>query len=500
VGIFRTVTIVSLGQFSNAFQKVALSVVLARVLTTHDYGTYRQVWLFFGLVSQLFILGVPGSLLYFIPQLDNSGQKTIALQSILLLATIGLLFGCVIWLSAAFVAQRFNNPELSGYLRIFSIYPLLALPAASLNNLLIASGRPTHSAIFSWTQAILFVGLTSIPALLGMPLVTILWTINGYALALLLIVIATSLWLYRGYPVFWDIKLIRSQLAYSIPLGLSGSLGSVTKQLDRLVVSLSVSSPALFAVYTNGAFEIPFIGLITGSLMTVLVPEFVRLQEDGKVTARAWQLWNRATEKTALFLFPICISLLIFSRETMVLLFSEKYASSALIFAIYILILPARIGQYGTLLRALGRSDVILWLSIFHLVINVIMGLLFVRVLGLPGPAISYVFLTYLIALVYLFVLSRVTQTSFARVMPWVKLAQIMALAIAAGMAAIPAYLWIAQPLIGFMVGIGSYFLLYAILISRFGFISKKEIKGYLDSVGLNKVTKMFSFSRGVHD
>jgi len=481
VKIVQTTAIVSLGQFSNTFQRIALAFVLARVFSTYVYGTYQQVWLFYGLLSPLFILGIPGSLLYFIPQLERAKHKTLIIQSLLLLGSIGVLFGVATWISAAFVAQQFNSPELSLYLRIFSLYPLLALPATIFNMLLIASGRPVQSAAFSWIQSFLFVGFASIPALLGLPLTAILWTINGYALVLLIIVISASLWLYRGRAFAWDLRLLRSQLSYSIPLGLAGSLGTLSKQFDRAIVSFSLS-PDQYAVYVSGALEIPFIGLITGSLMTVLIPEFVRRLKDGQATARVWRLWNRATEKTALLLFPLCIFLMIFSRDVMVLLYSEKYASSALVFAIYLMMLPMRIGQYGALLRAMGRSDLIFWISIIRLVAAVIVGVLFIRLLGLPGPAVAYVMLSYLSVLVYLFISCRLTRTSFARVMPWRGLARVMLLSIAAGVATIPAHLWISMPLMRFVIGAGSYFLLYVGLLLVLGVISL-DARPYLVSV-----------------
>jgi O-antigen/teichoic acid export membrane protein len=474
--ILKKTVAVSFGNFSNTFQKVGLSFFLSRLLSQYVYGTYQQVWLFYGLVSQFFILGIPGGLLYFIPRLDRSKHKTLVLQNYLLLGMIGIIFAAATWISADFVAQRFNNPALAKYLQIFSFYPILALPTAGFTLLLVAEDRSSWAAIYSWSQTILFIFFALIPAFLKMDLAWILWAINVYTLVLFLIVLGVTLQMYRGIPYHWDFGIMRDLLAYSVPLGLSGSLTSISKVFDRAIISF-LYPPDQYAIYVNGAFEIPFIDLITGSLMTVLIPEFVRMLKDGQATERIWKLWNKATEKTALAIFPITVFLLMFAEDTIILLFSEKYLASTPVFLIYLLITPMRIVQYGAILRALGHSGLILWISILRLVLDVGLGITAALVIGFLGPAIEYVVIAYVMAATYLLVLGRITRTSFSKTMPWSRLVKIMAISICAGFAALPVYFWNTIPLLRLTLGGVCYSLAYGALLLLFGFLSLKTLR-----------------------
>jgi O-antigen/teichoic acid export membrane protein len=487
--ILKKTVAVSIGNFSHTFQRLGLTFFLSRLLSQYDYGTYQQVWLFYGLVSEFFILGIPGGLLYFIPRLDRHRHKTLVLQNYLLLGVIGVIFAAATWISAEFVAQRFNNPALGKYLQIFCIYPILALPTASFTLLLVAEDRSSWAAIYSWLQTILFIFFALIPAFLKMDLAWILWAINVYTLVLFLLVIGVTMKMYQGIPYHWDFGIMRGLLAYSIPLGLSGSLTSISKLFDRAIISF-LYPPDRYAIYVNGAFEVPFIELITGSLMTVLIPEFVKMLKDGKMTKVIWELWSKAAEKTALAIFPITVFLIMFSEDTIILLFSEKYLASTPVFVIYLLITPMRIVQYGVILRAIGRSELILWISIGRLVFDIGLGIAAALVIGFLGPAIEYVVMAYVMAGTYLLVIVKITKINFSKIMPWSGLVKIMTISICAGVAALPVLLWIKMPLLRLSIGGICYSLAYVALLIIFRLLSLKT----LQALGLSQYHRWVSY------
>ena len=163
-------SIVAIGQLAVSMERILVFMILSRTLSSFDYGTYQQVWLFYGLMLPLFTLGLPGSVLYFIPRAQPDRRKTVAFQTLFLLALVGLFFSLATFISAPWVADQFNNADLTRYLRIFSLYPLLALPPKLVNLLMIAEDRPLLSAGLSVLATISTTLFLTWPSFLGLSL------------------------------------------------------------------------------------------------------------------------------------------------------------------------------------------------------------------------------------------------------------------------------------------------------------------------------------------
>jgi O-antigen/teichoic acid export membrane protein len=181
---------------------------------------------------------------------------------------------------------------------------------------------------------------------------------------------------------------------YSVPLGLASMLGSITLQMHSIIVA-SMCTPEDFAVYINGAMEIPVIGIVTGSITTVVFAEMAELCSKGDKAA-ALELFQQASIKSACILFPTMCFLLAVADPFIVFLFSKQYHASVLPFMIYLFVLPVRIVVYGSALMALGMTRVILFRSIFDLTINGILCFILVKAVGYVGAAIAIVLTLYL--------------------------------------------------------------------------------------------------------
>jgi len=186
---------------------------------------------------------------------------------------------------------------------------------------------------------------------------------------------------------------MKNMVRYSVPLGLAAMLGTITLQLHSLIVA-AMCSPEDFAVYVNGAMEIPLIGLITGSITTVVFAEMADMCSKGD-KAGALQLFHKASIKSACILFPTMCFLLATAEPFIVLLFSERYHASVIPFVIFLLVLPVRIVVYGAALMALGMTRVVLMRSAITLVVNAILCFVLVKTIGYIGAAIAIVLTFY---------------------------------------------------------------------------------------------------------
>ena len=213
-----------------------------------------------------------------------------------------------------------------------------------------------------------------------------------------------------------NFKLIRKQLKYAVPLGLASLIGLISKYLDKFIVGRYFSTEE-FAVYANGAFELPFIGLVTGSAMAILLPEFVRFykKEDYSSIGR---VWRNSIRKISIILIPVTIFSLFFSEEIIVAMFSKKYVASTQIFFIYLLVLPMRITTFGSVLSAIDQNKVIMRWSIIGLVMNVIISLILVEYIGIIGPTIATVVSIYFVGFGQLNQISRLIKTKISNILP----------------------------------------------------------------------------------
>ena len=89
------------------------------------------------------------------------------------------------------------------------------------------------------------------------------------------------------------------------------------------------------------------------------------------------------------------------------LLYGASYAESAVMFRIYLFLVPLRVATYGLITQAIGRTRINLTASFVFLGSNAILVLALVGPLGLPGPAVATVAATTGVACYYLVRLRR---------------------------------------------------------------------------------------------
>lgn len=461
--------VISFGQLSTTLSHLAVAVILSYSLSKSDYGSYRQVWLLYRTLIPILTLGLPISINYFFPKLESSGQKIQNLQTYLLLAVLGLLLSSILFFCAPLFSAWFNNQRLTEFLRIFSLIPLLTFPTLYYQNLFVCLDKTVLVVKISLFMALGYFGSCIIPILLGYSIKEIFIIFSVFSFLQLLIV---SYFMFRPFEklkIEWKNTFFFEQLKYSFPIGLTLTVGILSKQLDKLVIS-SYFSPDQFATYINGAFELPLIGILTGSITAVLMPEFVKLVHTKDINELI-RIWHSAIRKVALIIFPVMFFLLIFAPEFLTLLFSQKYAASSSIFRIYLLALPHRITNYGMILLSLGLSSLVLRYSIYMLTFNLGLNFALIHLLGFSGPAIATLIVVNFINFAQLNIISKKLSIPFRDIFPWLALGKI--LIVSSGTAGI---IYIAKLLVPFQNNILLLFsagILFCIIFFIIGFSLK---------------------------
>lgn len=415
------VLILSSGQALTALVSLASAAILTRILTQSDFGTYRQAMLAYTFAVPFAALGLDRALYAFLPG-EEKRLRGILVENLLLLAIAGGILSLFIILGGNhLLAKRFNNPALATLLSLMVLYPLFMLPSTALPACLMSRNRTEQLAVFNVASRLVMFLIIVIPCFfLPKPSTAILGQVAG---AILTAVVAVYLML-RACPgpawtPTWD--GIKKQLYFSVPLGLSTIIGTTSVTLDQVLVSLRCT-PDVFAVYTLGAMEIPLIGIITGSITSVVLVDYARFYKEGNTSAIV-ELIHKAMTKSAILLLPVMTFLFCIAPELMRILYGKSYEWSAIPFRIYLLQLPIRTITFGAILQATGNSRNILIMSMLALAANFVMGWYLIGVIGAAGAAMGSVFATCFVAVPYLtFVLKRILKTEALDLFPLVNI------------------------------------------------------------------------------
>jgi len=322
------------------------------------------------------------------------------------------------------LAWRFNNPDIARTLLILAPYPLFMLPASGISACLIARNRIKQVAIFNVLSRLFMLGAVLTAVLIWRtPAAAVVGTVVGAGIVLLpalkLMFAACNVG-----SLLPSTKGMWSQLQYAVPLGLAGIIGTISLSLDKMIVS-SMCSPEQFAVYVNGAIQIPLIGVLTGSVIAVLIPDFVRMYKTDQYQELR-TLWHRAMVRCLAILLPTMGFILVMAPEIMRVLFSTKYENSAYPFRVYALMLPVRATVFGAVLMATNRTKIVTLGSLLNLFANGVLSVLFVYFIGPMGAAWATVLSVIGLALFYSNMISRYLQFHGKSILPWKNIVRLL--------------------------------------------------------------------------
>ena len=431
---------------------LAINAILARILTRDAYGTYQQVWLVYATMFPVFMLGIPASLYYFLQHSDERERGSIMANSFLLLLFSGLVMTVLVAAGAGGIARLFGNQHLALPLRIFSAYSLFTVSTLWAEPFYISTNR--HSVVLFVTAAsTLGLVISVVPlAALGRPLSLVFLAIVCYSalrFAGLGMMLGRDRKLIGRSP---DRSLTGRQLAYSVPVNASEIIGSVSKNVDKVMVS-RFFSPSSYAIYANGAMEIPISALLVGSISSVIWPSLSRMHREKK-TGSLLSVWLNTTDKTAFVVMPLFFFFLLYAPDFMVTLFSQKYLASATPFRVYMFILPLRIAQYAVLLLSMGAAKAVLFGAAGDFVVKFGLSLALIRPLGYVGPAVAAVCSTWLQVFYYLYIAKKILGVGFRKILPWGRLARTSIIGAIACGCSYPVRLSSLDPLHRLLVGI----------------------------------------------
>lgn len=416
---------------------IILAIILVRMISKETLGTYRQVSLVYMTLVGVLTLQLDNSLYYFLPKLGPELRRTLLGQTLTATLLLAAVVAVVMFVSAGPIARMMNNPGLAPLLRIFALFPLANRLFELIPAFMISLDRPVRAGVYTLVRSVAQMGGVVLAFAWGYQLPTVIWLLVLVEAAVVIVGCADMVQLSPLGGWRFRRELIIEQLHYSWPLLAMGIVGTLNMQFGKLLIS-GFFDPEVYAIYSCGAVEIPVIALVTASVSAALMPNLVTLCKDGNRLA-ALQLWQEATRKCSLLIFPSFAFLVFVSSDFIVLLFGPEYARAAWPFGIYLAALPIRVAVYATLFRAVGKTKPIAVAALIGLVVNVLLSTALVwggrgSLLSFIGPAIGTVGSFFAIVAYMVWRLSGVVQVPLSGLMRWRELGQTLLLSVACGL------------------------------------------------------------------
>ncbi len=469
----------SLGVVSQ-ISSIMMGMILVRYYSSRDYGTFRQATFLTDTVSYICMLALPASLLYLVPPVSSGTRKGIFVQTQTLLTCFGTLATGGLFLLAGPISRQFHNPDLKVILHFFCLYPLFFLGIQHIPAWFMSLNRYVTATLVQTLGTLSGFAITILPAAMGFNLRQLLEIIVAF---MAIQAVVQSLWCYydlRSIKTEWSPPLLRKQMNYSLPLGLSGIVWYLSKEIDKYCVA-AILNPTEFAFYAVGALEIPFFSSFTTAINSVLVPKIAQHHHEGE-TAEIPGVWREVIRRSIMVLIPGTALLFAVSVPMIGFLYTRRYLAAVVIFQIYLLRIPLRIFNPSMILQGIGKTKPLLFFNGIFLLANTGLILLALKVLhfGLWGPAAASVLSTALTTAISIVATQRFLGVRFLQIFPLDYFLKVFCVAAAAAAAGYFGRL-VVHPFLAQGIIAGTIFCLLFLPVSlQWGLVTVAELKEYI--------------------
>lgn len=334
---------------------LALPLLLVRRLSQAEFGSYKQAFLVIGTAIAILPLGFGTSTFYFLPRESTPRAKNqIILNVVLFNLIVGLLAFLILWTRSDLFSRLFRDSQLIGHQALIGLVILFWLFSSFLETIAVANQEPKFSTAFivgaQLSKAVLLLSAAIFVGTVYSLIVASL--IHGLIQTVVMVVYLHTR--FRGFWFSFSWPMLRTQLSYALPYSLTALLYTAQTDLHNYFVSNRFNA-ATFAIYSIGCLQLPFLGILTESLASVMIPRLSLLQRDND-HREIVRLMTQVMRKLAFVHFPVYAFLMVSGKEFIRWLFTDAYLGSWPIFAINLTLIPFYVIMLDPIVRAYAEQ------------------------------------------------------------------------------------------------------------------------------------------------
>lgn len=440
----------SLERFSVQGIQFVVMIIMANMLTPHDYGLIAMLAVFIAVSQSLVDSGFSQALIrkQDRTEIDNS---TVFYFNII----VGLFLYGVLFIVAPFIADFYNEPQLVAITRIIGLSVLI-------NSFVVVQRALLTIKIDFKTQAKAALTAAIISGGLG------IWmSANGYGVWAIVAqqlinlgINALLLWMLSLWRPRWvySWKSFHSLFGFGSKLMVSGLIETVYRYIYLIVIGRVFSASDL-GYYTRAHQFTDFPSSnLTGVLQRVTYPILCKIQDDDERLAYVYRKFLRLS---AFIIFPLMIGLAVVAEPLVLTLLKEQWLFTATLLSIICFSMmwyPIHAINLN-LLQVKGRSDLFLKLEIYKKIIGVCILCITIP-MGLIAMCIGSIFSSMIALIINTYYTGKLINVGFIKQMrdllPIILLSVSMGIIVYFVVEALP-ILPIYQLTIGIFIGIFFY-------------------------------------------
>lgn len=388
---FNTISAFQFYQLVRYSTLILTGVVFTKTAVTQtEIGQYETFVFIAGAVSFFWLNGLQKALL---PLTANNNNKSHIFSAYFILQLFSIITAILLFFMQPVFSSLLLNGKDIPEIWLLIVFIVFGVPANLIENIYLIKNRKNAILIYSIVSFSLQLALVGIPAILDLGISRIL---QGLVLSSILRYAWLWIVLISNGETTFSYSVVQEHLKLGGPLIAATFLSGSAQFVDGFIVT-SYFDEETFAVFRYGARELPLAMLLANALSNAMLPDFAKKEHLKQNLRKLKESVTRLTH----WLFPVTALMLILSHPVFPVIFNSKFAESATIFNIYLLIIISRLLLPQTLLNGLQISKPIMTAALLELILNVTLSLIFVRFFGIAGIAFA-TFAAYLFEKIYL--------------------------------------------------------------------------------------------------
>jgi O-antigen/teichoic acid export membrane protein len=376
----------ALQRYSTMIIQFISGIILARLLTPHDYGCIGMLTIFM-VLSEAFIDGGFGSALIQKKQPTQEDYSTIFFWNLVM----AILLYTILYLSAPTIASFYNIPLLCDVLRIQGIILFIYAFNIVQRNQLRKNLNFRILSIVTITTSVTSLVVTALMAYHGFGV----WSLVTQHI-LTAFIPALIFWFYIKWRPIWSFswKSFRELFSFGGYMFLTNLLNQFGQQIQGLLIG-RFYNPTTMGLYSKANSTERLASASISQIMTqVTYPLYAEVQDDKAVLIN---MIKRLTMTLSYITFPLMFILLLCARPLFVLLYSDKWVGCVPFFQVLCIAGLAYCLQsvnYQSI-SAIGKSRTLFIWTLVKRIVGILLVIVGLYVYGMKGLLIGMVLNTW---------------------------------------------------------------------------------------------------------
>ncbi len=360
--VTKSLSLKFLEQLLTKGTSLVVSIVLARLLDVEDFGVIAILTVFTSLCSAIIEGGLSTSLIQ-MKEVDDEDYSTVFYTS----GVLALLLYGALFLFAPLVASFYNNPQLSLYLRVIGL-TLFATPFNATQLGYVYRNMLFRHLLISTAGACILSGAVGIVmAKMGAGV----WALVAQTLGNSLVAVALLFCIIPWKPkLLFSVPKLKKHFSFGWKLLISSLVETLYIDLQALVLGKKYSSNDLAYFNRGDTYPKTIITSLNTAVQTVMFPVLSAAQDSPQ---QLKALMRKAVSLSSYLLFPVMAGFAAVGKNFVTIVLTEKWLPCVIYLQLACISYAIRPINSCNLqaLKAIGRSDIFLWLTLLKKTIGI---------------------------------------------------------------------------------------------------------------------------------